>query len=51
MPFSLDTTKDMNKWKAMLNPKIGQAIKQLSRLKFGRDAATVEVDINQRAKL
>src|SRR3989338_5187560 len=51
VPFSLDTTKDMNKWKAMLNPKIGQAIKQLSRLKFGRDAATVEVDINQRAKL
>jgi len=51
VPFSLDTTKDMNKWKAMLNPKIGQAIKQLSRLKYGRDAATVEVDINQRAKL
>ena len=51
IPFSLDTTKDMNKWKAMLNPQIGQAIKELSRLKYGRELATVEADINVRAKL
>ncbi|MCR4305722.1 MAG: type IV secretion system DNA-binding domain-containing protein, partial [Candidatus Daviesbacteria bacterium] len=37
VPFSLDTTKDMKKWKAMLNPQIGQAIRELSRLKFGKD--------------
>lgn len=51
VPFSLDTTKDMVKWKAMLNPSVGQAIKELSRLKFGRDAVQVEASIVQRAKL
>ena len=51
VPFSLDTTKDMKKWKAMLNPSIGQAIKELSRLKFGRDMVQVEAEIAQRAKL
>ena len=51
VPFSLDTTKDMKKWKSMLNPQIGQAIRELSRLKFGRDLAQVEASIVQRAKL
>ena len=51
VPFSLDTTKDLVKWKAMLNPQIGQAIKELSRLKFGRDVVQVEASIVQRAKL
>ncbi|MBI2330021.1 type IV secretory system conjugative DNA transfer family protein [Candidatus Daviesbacteria bacterium] len=50
-PFSLDTTKDMKKWKAMLNPQIGQAIRELSRLKFGRDLAQVEGDLASRARL
>lgn len=50
-PFSLDTTKDLNKWKAMLNPQVGQAIRELSRLKYGRDLNQVEADINQRARL
>ena len=50
VPFSLDTTKDMAKWKAMLNPTVGQAIKELSRLKYGRDAVQVEAEISQRAK-
>ncbi len=50
-PFSLDTTKDMKKWKAMLNPAVGQAIKELSRLKYGRDVVLVEASISQRAKL
>jgi len=50
-PFSLDTTKDMKKWKAMLNPQVGQAIRELSRLKFGRDAVQVEASVVQRAKL
>ncbi|MBI2596617.1 ATP-binding protein [Candidatus Daviesbacteria bacterium] len=51
VPFSLDTTKDMVKWKAMLKPQIGQAIRELSRLKYGRDVTQVEVSIAQRAKL
>lgn len=51
VPFSLDTTKDMKKWKAMLNPQIGQAIRELSRLKFGRDLAQVEGDLATRARL
>ncbi len=50
VPFSLDTTKDMAKWKAMLKPQVGQAIKELSRLKFGRDEKQVEIEIGQRAK-
>ncbi len=51
VPFSLDTTKDMKKWKAMLNPQIGQAIRELSRLKYGRDVAQVEGEISSRARL
>ncbi|TSC86247.1 MAG: hypothetical protein G01um10147_959 [Microgenomates group bacterium Gr01-1014_7] len=51
VPFSLDTTKDMKKWKAMLNPQIGQAIRELSRLKFGRDVTQVEAEVVQRARL
>ncbi len=50
-PFSLDTTKDMKKWKAMLNAQVGQAIRELSRLKFGRDSVQVEASLVQRAKL
>lgn len=50
-PFSLDTSKDMKKWNAMINPQVAQAIRQLSRLKFGRDMVSVEAEIAQRAKL
>lgn len=51
VPFSLDTTKDMKKWQAMLNPQIGQAIRELSRLKFGRDVTQVEAEIASRSRL
>jgi hypothetical protein len=51
VPFSLDTTKDMNKWRALLKPQVGEAIKELSRLKYGKDAQAVEADISQRARL
>jgi len=50
-PFSLDTTKDMKKWKSAINPQIGHAIKELSRLKFGRDSVQVEASITERAHL
>ena len=51
VPFSLDTTKDMKKWKAMLNPQIGHAIRELSRLKYGRDVTQVESELASRARL
>lgn len=51
VPFSMDTTKDLAKWKAMVNPQVGQAIREMSRLKFGRDRATIEAEIAQRARL
>ena len=51
VPFSMNTKPNFEKWKQIINPQVGQAIRELSRLKFGRDVATVEVDINQRARL
>jgi type IV secretory pathway TraG/TraD family ATPase VirD4 len=50
-PFSIDLTKDMTKVKAAKNPKIAEAIIQLSRLKFGRSKELVEAEIGQRARL
>jgi len=50
-PFSVDMTKDIKKFKAGANPKIAQAIIQLSRLKYGRPRELVEAEINQRARL
>jgi hypothetical protein len=51
VPFSMNTKPDFEKWKQISNPQVGQAIRELSRLKFGRDAAEVEASINTRAKL
>jgi len=51
IPFSMNTKPDFEKWKQMSNPHVGQAIKELSKLKYGRDVNTVEVDISQRARL
>lgn len=50
-PFSLDLTKDIKKEKAGENPRISEIIKEMSRLKFGRDVKLVEVEIARRAKL
>ena len=50
-PFSLDLTKDMSKVKAMRSTKMAEMVKQLSRLKYARDANVIEAEINQRAKL
>ncbi len=51
IPFSLDSTKDMRTWKSLQRQDIADAIKQLSRLTYGRDVKQVEADINQRSKL
>ncbi len=51
LPFSMDMTRDLSKEKAMGNPRVSELIKELSRLKYGRDAAVVEAEITQRAHL
>jgi hypothetical protein len=50
-PFSIDLTKDMSKVKAMENPRVAEIIKEMSRLKYGRDVKLVEAEIARRAKL
>lgn len=50
-PFSIDVTKDMAKEKALENPRVAELIKELSRLKFGKDVRQIEVEIATRAKL
>ena len=50
-PFSMDTTKDKAAEDRLHNPKLAEAIKQLSRLKFGRDMRLVESEIATRSKL
>jgi hypothetical protein len=49
--FSLDLTKNVEVQKSQANPKIAEMIKQLSRLKYGRDKEIIEAEISQRARL
>ena len=50
-PFSLDTTKDMAEEKAAMNPRVSELIKELSRLKYGKDVNVIEQIIGERARL
>lgn len=50
-PFSMDLTRDLTAEKAASNPRVAELIKELSRLKYGRDANVVEAEIGQRARL
>jgi hypothetical protein len=50
-PFSIDLTKDMSREKALDNPELAEKIKELSRLKYGRDRALVEAEVARRARL
>lgn len=50
-PFSIDTTKDMEKENAKKNPRVAELIKELSRLKYGKDVHSLETEIAQRARL
>lgn len=50
-PFSLDTTKDMAQEKAAMNPRVAELIKELSRLKYGKDVNVIEQVIGERAQL
>ena len=48
-PFSLDTTRDLAKVER--DPRIAEMIKQLSRLRYGRDVNVVDAEIVHRARL
>lgn len=50
-PFTMDVTKDIASEKKMFNPKMAEAVKQLSRLKYGKDVRIVESEIAERSKL
>lgn len=51
LPFSLDTTKDIAKEKAQMNPRVSELIKELSRIKYGKDVNVIEQVIGERAQL
>lgn len=50
-PFSMSLLKDMDAVKAKMNPRLAEMIKQLSRLKYGRDREEIESEMKVRAKL
>ena len=50
-PFSMDTTKDIEKIKERENPRVAEIIKEMSKLKYGKDERLVEAEIIRRAKL
>lgn len=50
-PFSVDFYRDMEKLNKEKNEKVGEMIKNLSRLKYGKDRQMVETEITQRARL
>ncbi|KUK79117.1 MAG: hypothetical protein XD95_0600, partial [Microgenomates bacterium 39_7] len=50
-PFSVSLEKDMEKIEAQMNPKLAEMIKELSRLKYGKDREIVEEETRLRAKL
>lgn len=50
-PFSIDTTKDISKIKAMESTRVAEIIKEMSRLKYGRDEKLVEAEIQRRSNL
>ncbi len=50
-PFSINLFKDMSKQQEAMNPKISEIIKEMSRLRYGRDVKLVETEVVRRAKL
>lgn len=50
-PFSVDTTKDVTREKALENDRVAELVKELSRLKYGRSVDVIETEIAQRARL
>lgn len=50
-PFSMDMSKDMSKQKSEENDRIAEIIKEMSRLRYGRDEKLVEAEIERRSNL
>lgn len=50
-PFTMDLTRDIEAERKSANPKLAEMIKKLSRLKYGKDRALLEVEIAKRARL
>lgn len=50
-PFSMNTKKDMDEVKKRENPRVAEIIKEMSRLKYGKDARMVDAEIQRRAQL
>ena len=50
-PFSMDMTKDIAKLKAAENMRVAEIIREMSRLRYGKDGRLVEAEIVRRAKL
>ncbi len=50
-PFSMDLTRDITKEKESQNERVSEIIKEMSRLRYGRDMRLVEAEITRRAKL
>lgn len=49
--FSMSLEKNMDEVQAKMNPKMAEMIRQLSRLKYGKDKESVEAEIKVRANL
>ncbi len=49
--FSMDLTRDMTAEKKLINPRVAELIKELSRLKYGKDMQSVEAEIVRRSGL
>lgn len=50
-PFSMDLTRDMAEERRLANPRVAELIRELSRLKYGKDVVAIEAEIATRAKL
>lgn len=50
-PFSMNVSRDLKAERAQGSPEVSRMIKELSRLKFGRDVAEVEDEIEKRSNL
>ena len=49
--FSMSLEKDMKEVEARMSPELAKALKELSRLKYGKEKAEVEAEISTRANL
>ena len=50
-PFSMDLTRDMTKEEQAGNPRVAELIRELSRLKYGKEITALEASIAERARL